>query len=112
MLCRSACPTQNPTAAPSSEPLPAEKSPIKAAMPPTMKPITANAQFNALLPLTIVIVLRSRIAPARGGFSTAGRRTGMRASYGRALVRKARDGVAIGVFAGNVSQRACCDLRG
>ncbi len=112
LRCRSACPTQNPTAAPSSEPLPAEKSPIKAAMPPTMKPITANAQFNALLPLTIVIVLRSRIAPDRGGFSTAGRRTGMRAPCGSALVRKARGIVAIGVFAGNVSQRARAEFRG
>ncbi|MDN7429839.1 MULTISPECIES: hypothetical protein [unclassified Burkholderia] len=102
---------QNPTAAPSSEPLPAEKSPIKAAMPPTMKPITANAQFNALLPLTIVIVLRSRIAPDRGGFSTAGRRTGMRAPRGQALVRKARGNVALGVFAANVSQRALADFR-
>ncbi|MET1505746.1 hypothetical protein ABXK61_29255 [Burkholderia sola] len=65
-----------------------------------MKPITANAQFNALLPLTIVIVLRSRITPDRGSFGTAGRRTGMRAPCGRALVRKARGNVAIGVFAG------------
>lgn len=102
----------NPAAAPSSAPLAAEKSPIKAAMPPTTKPITANAQFNALLPLAIVIVLRSRIAPDRGGFSTAGRRTGRRVPRGWPLVRKARGDVALNVLAGNVTQRTVADFRG
>ncbi|AIO35847.1 membrane -like domain protein [Burkholderia cenocepacia] len=90
LRCRSIWPTQKPATAPSSEPLAAEKSPINAAMPPTTEPITAKAQFIALLPLSIFIVLRSRVVPDRGCFGTAGRRTGLRASSAGRRATRAR----------------------
>ncbi|VWB35880.1 hypothetical protein BLA6863_01566 [Burkholderia lata] len=102
LRCCSVLSRQNPIAAPSTAPVMAEKSPINAAIPPTMKPIAVKAQFISPCSLSrIVIGLRSDVCRSRRY------RHGRQANRHALLTTVAAMAacVAISLLAGNVSQR-------